>query len=153
MRAFGILVTKIELGKNPETRCCNPFDSRCRPKNPLNPKTRCCDSSCNSYEVRGRATAGHSGELPLPDPNVCREFSGPEMRNSTLGLEIDPRCFDLPPADLDHDNCLQYLDGEASVCYMRAEKLLIDPRNVVYWNALEETDIVLMNMGLHHSTR
>ena len=108
---------------------------------------------CRSHETRGRDTAGHSGELPLPDRNVCREYTAAEIRNSSLGLEIDPRCFDLPPADLDHDNCLQYLDGEVSVCYMRAERKIIDARNVVYWKALEDTDIVLMNMGLHHNTR
>ena len=50
-------------------------------------------------------------------------------------------------------NCLYFLDGETAICYVRAESMILDARNVVYWNALQKTDIVMMNIGLHHNTR
>jgi hypothetical protein len=49
--------------------------------------------------------------------------------------------------------CLHYPATETGVCYVRAEKMIIDSRNVIYWNALRETDIVMLNTGLHHRTR
>jgi len=106
-----------------------------------------------SHELRGKDSAGRSGPLPIADPDICNEYEDSEgVSRTASGLDIDQKCFDLPPADL-ANTCLNYLGGEASICYVRAEKMILDSRNVVYWNALRETDIVMLNTGLHHNTR
>jgi hypothetical protein len=106
----------------------------------------------NSYELHEHTTAGHSGPLPFADPEVCSEYDITEALTSASRLGIDRECFNLPPGDLEK-SCLHYLEGEAGICYVRSEAMIIDSKNVIYWNALRTTDIVMVNTGLHHNAR
>ncbi len=109
--------------------------------------------SRNRHELRGRFSAGFSGALPLADPKICKDSkSSKASSNNAPRLDIHPECFSLPPGDIE-TKCLHYPATEAGICYVRAEKMIIDSRNVIYWNALRETDIVMLNTGLHHRTR
>ena len=93
--------------------------------------------------------AGTAEELPEADPINCKQHG-----SMSHNLHLDAACFDLPPKDIaDEQGCNYYFDNTTAICYVRAERRLIDNRNVVYWNALKETDIVFMNVGLHHNSK
>ena len=92
--------------------------------------------------------AGTAAELPEADPINCRQHG-----SMSSDLHVDPACFELPPKDIADEQGCSYYDNTTAICYVRAERRLIDNRNVVYWNALKETDILFMNVGLHHNSK
>ena len=93
--------------------------------------------------------AGRSGELPLADAETCHLHAEADSE----GLQISRACLELPPLEDWGNNCFHYPEFSAEICYVRAEKVVVDNRNVVFWNSLKPEDILFLNSGLHHNTR
>lgn len=88
-----------------------------------------------------------TNKYPPADPENCNSHSEVED-----GLRLDESCFDIWKGTLEELNvCHQYHDSVTSLCFVRADQELINENNVVYWNALRETDVVVANVALHYN--
>eukprot|EP00192_Tetraselmis_astigmatica_P011887 CAMPEP_0117675108 /NCGR_PEP_ID=MMETSP0804-20121206/15423_1 /TAXON_ID=1074897 /ORGANISM="Tetraselmis astigmatica, Strain CCMP880" /LENGTH=423 /DNA_ID=CAMNT_0005484077 /DNA_START=386 /DNA_END=1657 /DNA_ORIENTATION=- len=103
------------------------------------------------YQTRaGFDIAGNSKELPLADPDRCKVRSRPD----SMGLQLSKACFHIQSNAFEsHESCFYYLDGTTALCYVKNSVAMVDEKNVVFWNELRESDIVLANIGIHHNRR
>eukprot|EP00873_Tetraselmis_striata_P028071 jgi/Tetstr1/448335/TSEL_035619.t1 len=77
----------------------------------------------------------------------CEVLESPDRHTGVL---LTRPCFEAARANW-RKHCHNY-PGGTSLCFVRNDRHVVDPQNVVFYNDLRESDIVLANVGLHHNT-